>query len=92
MAFNLFTPPCFAAIGAMNAELGSKKWTWFAVGLQFGIGYFVAIIIYQIGTLVFYQEFGVGWIISIFIIAAFVGGFIYMKNLAKKGQGLSKIG
>ncbi len=92
MAFNLFTPPCFAAIGAMNAELGSKKWTWFAVGLQFGIGYFVAIIIYQLGTLIFYQELGIGWFASIFIIAAFVGGFIYMKNLAKKGEGLAKIG
>lgn len=92
MAFNLFTPPCFAAIGAMNSELGSKKWTLFAVGLQFGIGYFVAIVIYQLGTLVFYQQLGTGWFASIFLIAAFVGVFIYMKNLAKQGKGFAKIG
>lgn len=92
MAFNLFTPPCFAAIGAMNAELGSKKWTWFAVGLQFGIGYFVAIILYQLGTLIFYQELGTGWIVSVVIVAVYIIGFIYMKNLAKKGEGLAKIG
>lgn len=92
MAFNLFTPPCFAAIGAMNSELGSKKWTWFAVGLQFAIGYFVAIVLYQIGTLVFYQEFGTGFIASIVIISVFIGVFIYLKRLASKGEGIAKIG
>lgn len=91
MAFNLFTPPCFAAIGAMNSELGSKKWTAFAVILQFAIGYFIAIIIYQVGTLIFYGETGVGFLPSIFIISAFIGIFIYMKNLASKGKGLANI-
>ena len=33
--FNLFTPPCFAAIGAMNSEMQSKGWLWSAIGLQF---------------------------------------------------------
>ena len=92
MSFNLFTPPCFAAIGAMNSELKSRKWTWFAIGLQFAVGYFVAIILYQIGTLIFYQELGAGFIPSLFIIAAFIGIFIYMKRLAFKGEGLAKIG
>ena len=91
MAFNLFTPPCFAAIGAMNAELGSRKWTAFAVFLQFAVGYFVAIVLYQVGTLLFYQELGTGFIASIFIIAAFIGGFIYLKKLANEGKGLATI-
>ena len=34
LMFNLFTPPCFAAIGAMNAELKDKKWLWGGIGLQ----------------------------------------------------------
>lgn len=28
LMFNLFTPPCFAAIGAMNSEMEDKKWLW----------------------------------------------------------------
>ena len=50
--FNLYTPPCFAAIGAMNSEMKSKGWLWGAIGLQLGTGYTVAFLIYQIGTLI----------------------------------------
>ena len=92
MAFNLFTPPCFAAIGAMNAELESKKWTVFAVVLQLVIGYVVALVIYQLGTIVFYQELGQGFIMSLVILGISIVGFIYLKNLAKKGKGLANIG
>ena len=92
MAFNLFTPPCFAAIGAMNAELESKKWTVFAVVLQLLIGYVVALVIYQLGTIIFYQELGRGFIMSLVILAVSIVGFIYLKNLAKKGKGLANIG
>ena len=52
MMFNLFTPPCFAAIGAMNAELKSKKWLMGGIGLQLFTGYTVAFLVYQIGTLI----------------------------------------
>ena len=51
LTFNLFTPPCFAAIGAMNSELASKKWLFGGIGLQLGTGYVVAFLIYQFGTL-----------------------------------------
>ncbi|MBO5248053.1 MAG: ferrous iron transport protein B [Clostridia bacterium] len=52
MMFNLFTPPCFAAIGAMNSEMKSAKWLWGAVGFQLGIGYTVAYLVYTVGTLI----------------------------------------
>lgn len=51
LMFNLFSPPCFAAIGAMNAEMKSTKWLLGGIGLQLGIGYTVAYIIYTVGTL-----------------------------------------
>ncbi len=92
MTFNLFTPPCFAAIGAMNAELGSRKWTIFAVVLQLVIGYIVALVIYQLGTIIFYQELGQGFVISIIIFIVFIAGFLYLKRLAKQGKGLANIG
>ena len=49
--FNLFTPPCFAAIGAMNSEMRSKGWLWCAIGLQLCVGYTVSFLINQIGTI-----------------------------------------
>ncbi len=52
LMFNLFTPPCFAAIGAMNAEMKSAKWIWGGIGLQLGVGYTVAYFVYTIGTLI----------------------------------------
>ena len=52
LMFNLYTPPCFAAIGAMNAEMKSAKWLWGGIGLQLGVGYTVAYLVYTIGTLI----------------------------------------
>ena len=52
LMFNLYTPPCFAAIGAMNSEMKSAKWVFGGIGLQLGVGYTVAYLVYTIGTLV----------------------------------------
>ena len=52
LMFNLYTPPCFAAIGAMNSEMKSGKWVWAGIGLQLCTGYTVAYLVYTIGTLV----------------------------------------
>ncbi len=52
LMFNLYTPPCFAAIGAMNSEMKSQKWLWGGIALQFGTGYVVAYLVYTIGTLI----------------------------------------
>ena len=52
LMFNLYTPPCFAAIGAMNAEMKSAKWLWGGIALQLGVGFTVGFAVYQIGTLI----------------------------------------
>ena len=52
LMFNLYTPPCFAAIGAMNAEMKSKKWLWGGISLQFAVGYTVSYLVYTVGTLI----------------------------------------
>ena len=62
LMFNLFSPPCFAAIGAMNAELGSKKWLFAGIGLQLGVGYTVAFLTYFFGTLFSELQFSALWI------------------------------
>ena len=52
LMFNLYSPPCFAAIGAMNAEMKSAKWLWGGIGLQLAVGYTVSYLVYTIGTLI----------------------------------------
>lgn len=52
LMFNLYTPPCFAAIGAMNSEMKSAKWLFAGIGLQLGVGYTVGYLVYTVGTLV----------------------------------------
>ena len=52
LMFNLFTPPCFAALGAMNSEIKNKKWLWGGICLQLGVGYCVGYLVYTIGTLI----------------------------------------
>lgn len=61
LMFNLYTPPCFAAIGAMNSEMKSKKWLWGGIGLQLCTGYTVGFLVYQVGTLITTGTVGAGF-------------------------------
>lgn len=74
LMFNLFTPPCFAAIGAMNTEMGSKKWLLGGLAFQFGTGYVVAFITYQLGT---------GFVPGLIAVLAMIGTVVY---LTRKGE------
>ena len=66
LIFNLFAPPCFAAVSAMNAELG-RKWLLRGLAFQFCVGYILAMIISQIGTLIIYGKFAHGFQSAIII-------------------------
>ena len=72
LMFNLFTPPCFAAIGAMNAEIKDKKWLFGGIMLQLGVGYTLGFMVYQIGTLVTTGSFGVGFLGGLVAVAVMV--------------------
>jgi ferrous iron transport protein B len=78
LVFNLFTPPCFAAIGAMNAELDSKKWLFGAIGFQLGMGYTLAYFIYQLGTLFTTGQLGAGALAGFVGVAFYVGFIVYL--------------
>ena len=52
LMFNLFSPPCFAAIGAMNSEMKSAKWLWGGIALQLGIGFTIGYLVYTVGTII----------------------------------------
>ena len=85
LMFNLFTPPCFAAIGAMNAEMKSAKWLWGGIGLQFAVGYTVAYLVYTIGTLIVAPSTlavapAIAGLVAVLVMAAFVGYLIVNAN------------
>ena len=71
LMFNLFSPPCFAALGAMNAEIKQKKWFWGGIGLQLGVGYTIAFLVYQIGTLIVTGSLGAGFVGGLIFVIAF---------------------
>jgi len=83
LMFNLFTPPCFAAIGAMNSEMEDKKWLWGGIAFQFGMGYVVAFLTYQIGTLMTAGTLGTGFVPGLIAVGAMIA---YVLVLMKKGD------
>ena len=86
LMFNLFSPPCFAAIGAMNAEMKDKKWFWSGIGLQFGTGYAVSFLVYFFGTLISGEKFTDIWmpIVGFLIFAVLLAILLTLILLAKK--------
>ena len=72
LMFNLYTPPCFAALGAMNSEMQSKKWLLGGICLQLATGYTVAFLVYQIGTLITTGSVGTAFVPGLIAVAVFV--------------------
>ena len=84
LMFNLYTPPCFAAIGAMNSEMKSAKWLWGGIGLQLGVGYTVGYLVYQIGTLVTTGAFGAGFAPGLVVVAVFAATLVLLCRKAER--------
>lgn len=85
LMFNLYTPPCFAALGALNSELQSKRWLLGAVCLQLATGFTVGFLVYQIGTLITTGSLGAGFVgglAAIIVFVAIVVGIIVKNNRA----------
>lgn len=86
LMFNLYSPPCFAAIGAMNSEMKSRKWFWGGIGLQFAVGYTVAYLVYTIGTLMTAPDTlnVTAALCGLAIVAVISGYIIYLISKANK--------
>ncbi len=78
LMFNLFSPPCFAAMGAMNAEIKSRKWLFGGIALQFAVGYIVAYFVYQIGTLITIGSVGAGFLAGLVAVVVMMGIIAYL--------------
>ncbi len=85
LMFNLYTPPCFAAIGAMNAEMKSAKWLWGGIGLQLAVGYSVAYLVYTVGTLITAPASmnvgaAIAGLIAVLVMAGIIATIIHVNN------------
>jgi len=95
LIFNLFTPPCFAAIGAMNSEMKSAKWLWGGIALQLSVGFTAGYLVYQIGTLITTGTFGAGFIGGLVAVLVIVAVITYLclkaDKSVKKEYNLGKV-
>lgn len=78
VVFNLICAPCFAAIGAIKREMGSKKWTWIAVGYQTGLAYILSLIVYQVG-MIFTGHFSFGSVVGLLALGTLIY-LLFRKN------------
>ncbi len=89
LMFNLFTPPCFAAIGAMNSEMKSKKWLFGGIGLQLSVGFTIGFLTFFFGSLIMGTSLGewwmpvLGWAIEAVIVAVIAGIIIHNNRKFK---------
>ncbi len=93
LMFNLFSPPCFAAIGAMNAEMKSAKWIWGGIGLQLAVGFTVGFAVYQIGTLITAGTLGTAFLpglVAVLAMATFIVAICIRSDKKLKAEHATK--
>lgn len=92
LMFNLFTPPCFAAIGAMNAEMKSKKWLFGAIALQVGVGYSMGFLFNFFASLITWQPLPEAWmlILGFSAVITFAAALTYLINRNQRKLAVNK--
>ena len=84
MVFNLFSAPCFGAIGAMRRELGSKRKLLAAVVFQTVLAWILATIVYQVGSRI---ESGVLNIANIAVIVVVIAIIALVVHQLRRKEG-----
>lgn len=84
LMFNLYTPPCFAALGAMNSEMQSGKWLFAGICLQLATGFTVGFLVYQIGTLITTGSLGAGFVGGLIAVLVFVAVIVTLIMRANR--------
>ena len=93
LAFNLLCAPCFAAMGAIKREMNNAKWFWIAIGYQTLLAYVVALIVFQIGSLIIYGTFGFGTVVAFLLVAAIIYLLVrpYKESTSLKANAVSSV-
>ena len=59
-------------MGAIRREMNDTKWFWIAIGYQTLLAYVASLCIYQIGTWMNTGVFGIGTVVAMVLIIAFL--------------------
>ena len=84
LMFNIYTPACFAALGAMNSEMQSGKWLFAGICLQLATGFTVGFLVYQIGTLITTGALGAGFVGGLIAVCIFAAVIVYLIQRANR--------
>ena len=87
MVFNLFSAPCFGAIGAMKRDLGGNKKLLKAVAFQTIFAWILATLVYQIGSRIENGTLNMANIVVIGIILIIVLIILFKKDKNKECSG-----
>jgi len=94
MMFNLYSPPCFAAIGAMHAEMKDRKWLWGGIGLQLAVGFTVGYLVNTVGTLIvggsLHMGGAIGGAVAVAVFTVIIVTMIQNANKQLKKEAISK--
>lgn len=93
LVFNLLDAPCLAAVSTLFKEMNSSKWSWMALGWQMFFAWSMALIVYQLGSLLFYGTFGIWTMIAVVILIIYIARMVKpytdrktaSKNLVEAG-------
>ena len=85
LMFNLYTPPCFAALGALNSELQSGKWLLAAICLQLATGFTIGWLVFQFGSLFTGAGLQPGFFGGLIAVLVFAAVIVYLIRKANKG-------
>ena len=86
LVFNLLCAPCFAAIGAINREMGTPKWTLIAVGYQCALAYCAALLVNAVGSALY---LGGSWVNVIVVAVVEIAIMIICTKIGKKQVSVS---
>ena len=86
LVFNLLCAPCFAAIGAINREMGTPKWTLIAVGYQCALAYCAALLVNAVGSALY---LGGSWVNVIVVAVVEIAIIIICTKIGKKQASVS---
>ena len=87
MVFNLFSAPCFGAIGAMKRELGGTKKMLKAVAFQTIFAWILAVLVYQIGSRIIGGGLNIADIAVICVIFAVVCFLVFRNGKTSECSG-----
>lgn len=82
VVFNQLTLPCFAAMGAIREEMGSRKWFGFAIGYLLVFSYTLTFMIYQFGLLINGAPFTIATGIAIVVLLVYIY-LLFRKDRSK---------